>query len=185
MSLTKARLIEDRYYNRKKHLKGRGIIRTVIEEPDCLESTSRDCIAKPDCPGCPQDKFMTSTLDEITAERASDGQRRAVSLAVESFESTHETADGLLADCYAWINASFAAQEADTTSGVFVDTPWQGLTYLPPDLASSRSGLLPATMISAGLDVEPLGGIVLPRDEGFPCPFTGAGPVVQAFRRRL
>jgi hypothetical protein len=171
MSLIEARLIEDGYYTRRKRLKARGTVRNLIREPGCEEHYSRDCVAKPDCPDCPQDKLMTSTLHEIATPPASDGEQRAVSLAVESFESTHETSDGLLADCYDWMNASFAAEESDTTSGVFVDVPWQRLTYLPPDLASSGRSFLPAAMISAGLDVEPLGGIVLPQDEGFPLVF--------------
>jgi hypothetical protein len=173
MSLTEARLIEDRYYTRKKRLKARGTVRNLIRERGCEEHYSRDCVVKPDCPDCPQDKLMTSTLHEVATQRASDGEQGTVSLAVESFESTHETSGGLLADCYDWMNASFAAEEADTTSGVFVDVPWQRLTYLPPDLdlASSPHSSLPAAMISTGFDVEPLGGILLPQDEGFPLVF--------------
>jgi hypothetical protein len=169
MGLTIARLVEDRYYTRKKKLKARGTVRNVIRELGCEEKSSQDCDPKPDCSGCPEDPFMTSTLHEIAGKRASDSDQRTVSLAVESFESTHETSGGLLADCYDWMNASFAAEETDATSGVFVDVPWQRLTYLPPDLASGS--FLPAVMISAGLDVEPLGGIALPRDEGFPLVF--------------
>lgn len=172
MKLTNARLVEDLYYTRKKRLKAHGTVRSVIRERGCDEVCSRDCMSKPDCPGCPQDRFMTSSLHAIDIRRASDGDQRTVSLAVESFESTHETPGGLLEDCYAWMNASFAAEEADATSGVFVDVPWQGLNYLPPDLALSRGRFLPAAvMISAGLDVELLGGIVLPRNEGFPLVF--------------
>lgn len=169
MTLTKARLVEDRYYNRKQKLKARGTVRSVIRESGCEQNSSLDCDPKPNCPGCPENPFMTSTLHEIVGKRASDGHQRTVSLAMESFESTHETSGGLLTDCYDWMNASFAGEEADATSGVFVDVPWQRLTYLPPDLAHGNS--LPAVMISAGLDVEPLGGIVLPRNEGFPLVF--------------
>lgn len=169
MRLTNARLVEDLYYTRKKKLKARATRRNVIREPGCAAIVSQDREPKPDCPGCPQDPFVTSTLHEVVGQRLSDGDQRTVSLAIESFESTHETADGLLSDCYDWINASFAIEEANATSGVFVDVPWQRLTYLPPDLAGGS--FLPAAMISAGLDVEPLGGIVLPRDEGFPLVF--------------
>jgi hypothetical protein len=167
--LTDAKLVEDHYFNRKKQLKGRLTTRNVIREPGCRAIVGQDCEPKPDCPGCPQDPFMTSTVYKIAGQRAIDGDQRTVSLAVESFESTHETSGGLLADCYDWMNASFAAEETDATSGVFVDVPWQRLTYLPPDRA--RGGFLPAAMISAGLEVEPFGGIVLPRDEGFPLVF--------------
>ena len=171
MSLKNANLVEDRYFTRKKSLKARTTVRSVIREPGCQEASSEDCVPKPDCPGCPQDKFMTLSLHEIDTRRASDGDQRTVSLAVESFESTHETSDGLLGDCYAWINASFAAEEADAASGVFVDVPWRRLIYLPPGPLPDGGGFLPAAMISAGHDVEPLGGIVLPRDEGFPVVF--------------
>ncbi len=169
MRLTKARLVEDRYYTRKKRLKARGTVRSVIREPGCQEFHSRDCVPKPDCPGCSEDTFMTPSLHETGIQQTSDGDQRTVSLAVESFESMHDTSAGLSADCYAWIDASFAAEEADTTSGVYVDAPWQDLTYLPPDLTSSS--VLPAAMISAGLDIEPLGGIVLRPDESLPLVF--------------
>lgn len=169
MRLTKARLVEDRYYTRKKRLKTRSTFRNLTRDRDCEEYTSCDCVSKPDCPGCPQDEFMTSSLHEVAVQQASDGEQRTLSLAMESFESAHETSDELLADCYEWMNASFAAEEADATSGVFVDVPWQRLTYLPPDL--TRGSFLPAAMISAGFDVEPLGGVVLPRNDGFPLVF--------------
>jgi hypothetical protein len=169
MRLTNARLVEDRYYTRKKLLKARGTVRSVIRERGCEEISSQDCVPKPNCPGCSHDEFMTPSLHKIDTRRANGGDQQAVSLAVESFESTHETPAGIFADCYAWINASFAAEEANTTSGVYVNAPWQGLTYLPPGPASNSA--LPAVMISAGLDVEPLGGIVLQPDEGFPLVF--------------
>lgn len=170
MELTNANLVEWRYYNRKKQLKARSTVRSVIRAPDCDEVSYPDCVPKPDCPGCPDNKFTAPSLHEID-RRASDGDQRTVSLAVESFESTHETSDGLLGDCYAWMNASFDAERADATSGVFVDVPWRGLTYLPPGPLPDGEGFWPAAMISAGHDVEPLGGIVLPAEEGFPLAF--------------